>query len=271
LIFVAFLVPLAIYLLVLGYINRQPRPLMVSGTWDFIGVLFAASGFLLLGGPAILSSFNERWRVLWLLGEGSTPEGLSGAWSLGMFLAALYFLVVVAGSGLVFWRQRGLTSIYNVEPSAVEGALGDVCDQLGLDPIRSGKLFVFGLSLEGPTRTSPSEGIQAPHFQGPSLARQPTPGAIAPGGTLLGAEEFLGQNAILELESFESARHVTLRWDPPESPLRPVLEAELDRRLGLAGSPDHDTGLWLGLAGFTLLAAAVLIVFALVLRSLLAR
>ena len=42
---------LAIYLLILGAINRRQHPLMVYGPWDFAGVLFAASGFLLFGGP----------------------------------------------------------------------------------------------------------------------------------------------------------------------------------------------------------------------------
>jgi hypothetical protein len=47
---VALALPLAVYLLVLAWINRGRRALMVSGPWDFAGILFAASGFLLFGG-----------------------------------------------------------------------------------------------------------------------------------------------------------------------------------------------------------------------------
>jgi len=39
-------------------------------------------------------------------------------------------------------------------------------------------------------------------------------------------KEFLGQTAILELEPFPSLRHVTLRWDPPQSLLRRAIENE---------------------------------------------
>src|SRR5437016_2779703 len=82
LIFVVFLLPLAVYLLLLGHINRQPRPVVVSGTWDFIGVLFAGSGFLLFGGPAILTSLGESWRMFWLLGETNvTRDSLAAQWS----------------------------------------------------------------------------------------------------------------------------------------------------------------------------------------------
>ena len=96
-IFVAFFVPLAIYLLVLGHINRQPRPLIISGIYDFAGLLFAVSGFLLCGGPAVLSSLNERWRMFWLLGEGRLA-GLGMAQHFSLVLALFYFVVVVAGS-----------------------------------------------------------------------------------------------------------------------------------------------------------------------------
>jgi hypothetical protein len=268
LIFVVFFVPLALYLLVLGHVNRRPRPVIVSGTWDFIGVLFAASGFLLCGGPAVLSALDERLRLFWLVGEGGR-ESLAGAGQVSLLLFGLYFLVVVVGSALIFWRQRSLTSIYNVEPVAVEETVMDACEHLGLDPIRSGNLFVFGLTLEGPGKPALLEGIQAPH----SLARTGQISAGAPAGKegAAGAEEFAGQNAILELEPFAACKHVTLRWDPHDSPLRPVLETELDQRLGLAGSPDHDTGLWLTMSGYGLMSVSLAIVFVMVLRTWLAR
>jgi hypothetical protein len=50
-----------------------------------------------------------------------------------------------------------------------------------------------------------------------------------------------------------------------------VLEAELGRGLAQIGSPYHETGTWLSLAGFGLIALAMLTTFVLVLRSLLVR
>ena len=43
-----------------GVVDRR-QPLFVPGPWDFAGILFAASGFLLAGGPALLSSRSETW------------------------------------------------------------------------------------------------------------------------------------------------------------------------------------------------------------------
>jgi hypothetical protein len=260
LIFVAFLLPLALYLLLLGWVNRQPRPLLVSGTIDFIGLLFAASGFLLLGGPAALSGFNEHWRLVWLLGEtgGATEGGLDWLRKQGLFLATLYFFVIVAACVVVFRRRRGMTCVYNAEPAVVESALVEACERLGLEPIRSGNLFVFGLSREAPARRP--GGLQAPHVL-PRRGARVTPGV---------EEELAGHDAILDVEAFAAMKHVTLRWEPHDTPLRRPVEAELERRLASAGAPYHDTGAWLGLVGSALLVLAMAGLLALVLRRLLA-
>ena len=41
-------------------INRRRHPTLVGGSWDFLGVLLAASGLLLIGGPALLSFLYDR-------------------------------------------------------------------------------------------------------------------------------------------------------------------------------------------------------------------
>jgi hypothetical protein len=269
-IFVLFLVPLGIYFLVLAYLNRQPRPIFVSGTLDFIGILFAVSGFLLFGGPAVLSSLYEKWRMLWLLGEvGGAGDSLAEHWSFWVTLSAVYFLLVVGGCAFAFRRYRHLTSIYNVEPALAEQVLEEICEQFGLAHIRSGNVFVFGLGLDRPGPAGPTaEGIQAPHAL-PYLA-QKTPGARKD-RPAESAEVLVGQSAVLEVESFRALRHVTLRWDPPDSPLRPVLEAELERRLGVLGAPEHDTGALLAVIGYALLGLALLVGIFLLLRSILMR
>ena len=185
-----FFFPVAVYLLVLGGINRRRYPLMVSGVWDFIGVLFAASGFLLFGGPAILSSMNERTRGFWLLGrDGLAQANPEGNWQLWVFLSLLYFGLVVLGAGFMLWRSRSLTSIYNVEPAVVEHLLEQVLTRLRLNPVRSGGLYLFGLAGE-PAPPAPStthESIQAPHYlPGPVSKRVDVP----PAG---GEGEFMGR------------------------------------------------------------------------------
>jgi hypothetical protein len=60
-VFLVCLFPLAVYALVLGYVNGRRRSVLVNGSWDFVGVLAALSGFVLVGGPTILAGVNERW------------------------------------------------------------------------------------------------------------------------------------------------------------------------------------------------------------------
>lgn len=268
-IFLAFLLPLAVYLLVLGMINRRQHPYLVSGIWDFLGILLAASGPLLFGGPAVLSSQSERWRTFWLLGRwgGEGPEGLRQLW---MILAALYFVVVVAGAGILLWRQRRLTSIYNATEEMVEQALRRVCERLGASPVRSGNLFLFGLSPHLFPGRAPlnGEGIQAPHYLPPDGHAADEGIHLADEGVHLAdkvkveavrsASELLGHPAVLEMDSFPSLHHVTLRWDPAESPLRREIETQLTRELERTPAPEHDLGAWLLIIGLTLFVLALL-------------
>jgi len=272
LIFVVFFVPLAIYLLVLGAINRRGRPLVVPGAWDFLGILFAASGFLLFGGPAILSSLHERWRLFWIWGRtGPLREGGVIGPDLWLVLACLYFAGVVGGAFVLVRRQRAFTCIYNVEPAELDYLLGAVCEALALEPIRSGNLYVFGLSLASlpPSGAEArARGIQAPHHL-PAARRGGADLALEAGASP--GVELAGQTAILEVEAFSALCHVTLRWDPYDSPLRAAFEAELERRLAGVRAPDHETGPWLTLAGVFVLGASILGAIGLVLRGLLSR
>src|SRR5260370_11444377 len=135
LIFLAFVVPLAVYCLILSVINRRRHPVIVAGSWDFAGVLFAASGFLLLGGPAILTGLHEQWRLAWLLGQTRYLQGIGENWSFWITLWLLYFAVVGSVSVFVLWRRRTLTSIYNIDPAVLAEVLTLVFDRLGL-PLR---------------------------------------------------------------------------------------------------------------------------------------
>jgi hypothetical protein len=249
LIFLAFLLPVAIYLLVLGSLNRRRGPVIVSGTLDLIGLLFAASGFLLCTGPALLSSGYERWRLFWLLGpQDSSPD--DGGQRLWMFLAALYFLGVLGGAAYLFWRARATTTVYNVDPPALETALATTCDRLGLAPVRSGNLYVFGAApaTAAELAGASSEGIQASPLGTMTAPR--LPGAPT--------SDLTGQSAVLEVDAFPAMRHVTLRWDPPESPLRQEVEAELERALADVETPVSDLGPLLSLTGWGVLVLTLL-------------
>jgi hypothetical protein len=242
----------------------------VSGVWDFIGLLFAASGFLLVGGPGILSALNERWRMYWLLGQPPGANGgTEGGWQFWVFLSVLYFGLIVGGAAFLLLRRRHVTAIYNVDPAVAEDALAEVCQGLGVQPVRSGNLFLFGIVVgrTPPTRFGIREGIQAPHYlpvEGVALSGSAPP-AEAPG------RDLLGQAAILEVDSFGLMNHVTLRWDPPDPPLRHEVETALARRLTETPAPDSELGGWLLVLGFCLLCLTTLAGLGLFVARLIAR
>jgi hypothetical protein len=227
LIFLACLLPLAVYLLLLGNLNRRRRPVIVPGAWDAIGLLFAVSGFLLLGGPAILTSLNERWRMFWLLGQGggSAAAQVGASWPIWTFLSLFYFFTVTTGVAYLIWRARRQTCIYNVDPPAVERALIEAFHGQGVDTSRIGNSF----------RCTPA-----------------------------GDSSSLNTPVELEVDAFQLMRHVTLRWSPVDSPLRTKMEVELSQRLD--ESPDHETGPWLTMMGLMLLGSVFLGTVYLVLR-----
>src|SRR5205085_12077393 len=108
LLLIAFLFPLFGYLLVLGLINRRRAPLMVPGTWDFVGVLLGMSGFILAGSGYLLyqiavvcRSFGLGSALLWLF-------------------AVLYLLLVVLIVLFVLVQRRRYTVVYNVNPRTFE-------------------------------------------------------------------------------------------------------------------------------------------------------
>ncbi|HTU90821.1 MAG TPA: hypothetical protein VMF69_12150 [Gemmataceae bacterium] len=228
-----FFFPLAIYLLLLGFLNRGRHPLLISGVWDGIGLIFGVSGFLLFAGPAILSTLNERWRLFWLFFKVDVPP--AGTWSMWIFLSFLYFLLVVGGAALYLWRQRSLTAIYNANADLIERTVIETCKQMGINPVCSGGLFVFGPS---------SRGVAG------------------------GSDHEREQTAILEVDSFPLMRHVTLRWEPAASPLRRIVETELSRRLSETAADDSLLGGWLLSLGFLLLSFDLAGVFFLVILYL---
>ncbi|MFQ3651389.1 MAG: hypothetical protein SNJ75_13750 [Gemmataceae bacterium] len=129
---VGFLLPLGVYLLVLGRVNQRYRPLAVSGVWDAITLLAGLSGFFLLAGPVVLTSLQERWRRLWIMGDRSVLESLD-LYRPGWILAALgYFLAVVALAAWIVWRSRHLTVVYNLETEDINDLFLQACQRAGI-------------------------------------------------------------------------------------------------------------------------------------------
>lgn len=143
-----FLFPLAVYCLFLGLVNRRPHPVMMPGPWDFTAALFAVSGFLLVGGPIILSRFRQQTLDWWLF---SDSEADFSAW--GWFWRVtwvLYFVAVLGISWYLLGRRQRETSIYNVETDVLDEAVTQVLERLQLPWKRyENRVYI------GPSSTSP--------------------------------------------------------------------------------------------------------------------
>ncbi|HEX5268881.1 MAG TPA: hypothetical protein VFW33_00275 [Gemmataceae bacterium] len=252
---VAFLVPLAVYCLVLGVVNRRRHPLMVSAAWDFAGLLFAASGFLAFGLPGVLSGFSEHGRTTAMFGR---PASGTGAWSwLGGLFEGLcstifnaghaavmigYFVVVVAGSAYVLWRRQAQTAVYNVYPDVLDEVLAGVLDAAGLSWSRAGNRYFIARPDKG---RPPAEDAAPPVPQ-------------RRGAYPASAEDF-ERSAYLEVEPVPLLCHATLRWQTEDADLRSLVEGELRTALAQVRTDDNPTATWLLTAGTVLLLAAVMI------------
>jgi len=136
--------PVAVYLIWVGSINRQSKPLIVEGTWDFAAMLFAASGLIFFGIPSIISSLNETWRRYWLTGEGPMPfASLEGSRTFWIFLWLFYLVMVVVLAAVLLKRRRNMYVIYNVDPGLVEHSLTKALDIPGMQINRVGNFFTL--------------------------------------------------------------------------------------------------------------------------------
>lgn len=204
----AFLFPLAVYCLILAFVNRSPHPVFVSGRWDFVGWLFATSGFLLLGGPAILNGVYEQRRLAWAIGAASLlPGGWDENWYFWSGLWLFYFAVVLGGASLVLWRRERMTSIYNVEPRVFDNLLAEVLQRLNLPWTRTGGHIAIG----------PPEA----------------------------AEQQQASPVSARVDAFPAFRHVSLYWTGGDEGLRAAIEEELRKALADVNTIYNPVGTWL--------------------------
>jgi hypothetical protein len=249
LIFLICLFPLACYSLYLAFINRGRHPVLMRGTWDFAGVLLAASGFLLLGGPTILNGLYESRRLAWVLGARPFIPGLAGNdWLLWASFWVVYYAGVLGGGAFLLLRRRWTLSIYNIEPDLFDAAFAQALQPLGLEAVRLGNRIV----------------IEAPNgFSG--LPRQTASAAAAepprePNGSLAALAATVGATtvAVLEVDPFPAMRHVSLTWLDEPGPLFKEVEGELSRALEQVPAANSQVAGWFLTVALSFLCVTVL-------------
>jgi hypothetical protein len=259
LIFLAFLLPPAIYFLLLGFRTRRRHPLLRSAVADFAGVLFAASGFLLAGGPAVLHRVYEEVRLHQALGRARWLDGIGENWYFWLALWGLYSIVVFGGAYLLLWRRRNQTSIYNLEPGRCERLLAQVLERIALLSTRNedGSILIGsrnGGNLEMPAARAAAD-VPDTRFGDKQV--------------LTATEAFpLERTAVLKIESFRALRHLTLHWSGAYEQVRQQVESEFAETLHHVPAAYNPASNWfLGLSmGLFLISSSLSLL--LIIRSL---
>lgn len=150
------LTPLAVYLRIIAALGQKERPTVVSGSWDFVGVVAGLSGFLLFGGIMFLVLWSSHFR--WGLRGGFAAlrtlwDQQAATWSV---LAALYLIGVGLWIGIVLLSRWRSWVIYNVDVNSIEQLLVSTLAQQNIVVQQRGRLWYRGnepvYEVEGPVR-----------------------------------------------------------------------------------------------------------------------
>lgn len=240
-IFLVFFLPLAFYFSYLSTLNRGQHPVVVHGLWDALGVLFAISGFLFLGGPAILTGTYEKWQMWWLTGSTTRLREIRPEYRDWLLVFAAYYAAVCV---FALWFVRGArrcTAVYNVATSEFLDPFLRVLRQAGLSYTipGHGTLLIVG-AAGGNTATTPA-GTSHEEI----APRQSPPGRIL-------------------WKPFEHTWHVTIVWEGIAPELQSEVEARLQEEFKLLATAANPSGKWfyavsvvLFLFSFFILAALV--------------
>jgi hypothetical protein len=111
------LTPVVLYLLYLGMgVNRRKHPVVVRGGRDFLGLLFAAAGFLLVGPFSWIAHLFR-------------PQGVTAYWTgYSIYVIGLAFLSLSA-----YVRRCRTLVIYNIEPTVCAEVIQFVLAELKIE------------------------------------------------------------------------------------------------------------------------------------------
>jgi hypothetical protein len=256
--FLLCLIPIIFYCLIFAWINSRERGLLVNGAWDFVGILFAASGFLILAGPSILAGIFDRLQLAQARSGAAFNDALSFYLWKGLSLA--YFCTVVIGTIVVIRRRRSLTTAYNVDPEALTRELVFILDQLGLRWVRSENSFFIKMGLIQKESVNGSGSAEPVVSKSYSIAGNEIAGQEEPHASSSSAQEARPlsksiadqsdgehevHSMVVSLEASPAMRNVTMNWQPTQSALRQQIESELNKHRSRFKPRHNPAGFWL--------------------------
>jgi hypothetical protein len=268
-----FLFPIAVYGLILGLINRRPRPTLVPGSWDCAGLLFACAGVLLLGGPALIAALYSRDLRAFLAGSPRfSPVPITDLLAFYGWMWAIYLTAVIAGSGLLIWWRSRTLSVYNIEPEVFDDILALTLDGLGLEWIRMGdRILVSPRKKASYPDRGPADALRLVTSEHITAEPLVTSGPVLPGTGQLAQASSPEEEAVIDIQSFRATRHVTMVWRGPARMLRVEIEKALSRNLEEVRAPYNPAANWFLIAASGLFFLVFLAIAGVILIDLLAR
>jgi len=236
-----FLFPVAVYCVVLAVLNRRLQPTLVPGAWDFLGLLFAASGLLLFAAPKVLNTLFKQAIDNTIYEEGGpSPASADHLRTLWWCAWVSYFVLVVGGAAVLVWLRRGKSVVYNVGAADFDRALAQALAQLRLGVTRSGSRLFLGSPVPQ------AEPVPEPQLTAVSTAPLSAAAELAPS-----PPRATSGDAILDVEPFAALWSITLHWRSHGGTVRREVEDELAKELREVPTYDNPVGSWfLGVAGF---------------------
>jgi hypothetical protein len=250
-----FVFPIAVYCTIIGMVNRRQRPLMVSGAWDFLGALFAVSGFLLFLGPSLLTgTFRESMNELpFQRGSTSLSTAIAAMWASWWVAWVLYYLLVVGGAAYLVWLRRNTTVIYNIDLRTFETVLARLTDRLGLRASRIGNRLFLGVS-DAPVPLTTAADVAQHVTANPAPAADPSSHVSANPMPADGAMDagaaprpvrLIAEQLIVDVDAFPMMSNVSLHWRTASPAARANLERELRQALEETPVPENAVSVWL--------------------------
>ncbi len=112
--------PATFYLCWLASVNKKSHPTVVSGKWDFVLVLAALSGFLLVGGALLLTLVQSDTRFILRGNFGQLREGWGQNAVAWLLVAIGYLLLIIGTAALTLTNRSRWLSIYNLDAANAE-------------------------------------------------------------------------------------------------------------------------------------------------------
>ncbi len=256
-----FLFPLSVYLAVLAGLNRRERPAMVAGVWDYVGLLFGLSGFLLIAAPAILYVIYLRSMPGMLARGVEQPVYDFFLWSWARFGLAAYYIVLVALVAYSLWVRTRAMVVYNIKPETFDHVFGDLLTGRGFRWSQKGNKWYLDQSKEAQTPAPSARSEFSEHVTAAkSISQRPSPQPVAL------AKQRLWHVATLDV--FDLFWNVTIWWHQVPQDMRVELERDLRARLQSVPPSENPAAGWLLAASGVLFGVIIVCVVGLVLFTI---